>query len=59
MEELDKMNIKGLSPIDSITTLEGVIEYVEDCKFLNINEIVCSDYRAYLININLEEYFEE
>ena len=35
------------------------MEYIEGCKLLGHNEIVESDYRAYMIDIIIEEYFEE
>ena len=51
--------MKGSSLIDSITVLEGTLEYVEGCKLLENNEIVCLDYQSYLVDINLKKYFRE
>ena len=53
LEELDKTIIKGSNPINSIVASEGMIEYVERHKLLDHNEITCSDYWAYTIDINL------
>jgi len=38
---------------------EGIISYIEGCKMLSFEEIVFSDHRSYVIDINLEEYFED
>ena len=51
--------MKGLNLIDSIAVLEGVIDYVKGSKLLDYNAILYSDYQAYIVNINFEEYFEE
>ena len=59
VKELDKTCMKGSNPIDSIVVLEGVIEYVEGSKLLDHNKILCLDCRAYIVDINFEEYFGE
>ena len=42
-------------PIDS----SGIIEYVEGCEVINYNDIIETYYRAYMIDINIDEYFKE
>ena len=59
LEELDKMSIKGSNLIDIIVASESIIEYVEGCKLLDYNEIICLDHWVYIIDINFEEYFRE
>ena len=57
LENLDKTYIYGIYPIDSITRLEGICEYIEGYVLIGNNEIVHSDYRANIIDFNIEEYF--
>ena len=59
IDQLDSTNIKGSSPIDTIAYSNGLVEFVEGCKLVGNNEILFSDYKAYTIDINLEEYFQE
>ena len=35
------------------------MEYVEESKLLKRNDIAHVDYLAYLVNINIEDYFEK
>jgi len=46
-------------PINSIAATHGILEFIEECKLLPYNEVIFSDHRAYVVNINLEEYFNE
>ena len=57
--ELDKTEVNGTKAIDTIAASYSVIEYVEGCKLLEYNEIVVSDYRVCIIDVNLEDYFNE
>ena len=59
LKELDKTYINGSNLIDSIAAMCGIMEYIEGYKLLGYNEIVESDYRAYMIDIVIEKYFEE
>ena len=47
---LEKMshtkNANGPTPTDSAAALNGAMEFVEGCKLVDNNEIVCSDCRA-------------
>ena len=45
--------------IDLIAVSEGLIEFVEGSKLIHHNEIIFSDHRAYIIDINIEEYFND
>ena len=49
----------GSNPIDSIAVSEGLMEFIEGLKLLSHNEIVWSDHRAYVIDVNFEDYFNE
>ena len=59
LRELDKTYKNGSSPIDSIVALSSIMEYVVGYHLINYNEIVERDYQAYVIDINIEEYFDE
>ena len=57
IDQLDSTNIKGSSPIDTIACSNRLLEFVEGSKLVRNNEILFLDYRAYIIDINLEDYF--
>ena len=59
IEELDKTYISRLIPIDSIAATLGILEYIEGCILLNHNNIVLSNHRAHIGDINFKEYFNE
>ena len=44
--------------IDFIAALRGVINHIEGCKLINYNQIIQSDHREYLFDINLKRYFK-
>ena len=59
MKNLVRVCMCGSNSIDSIATSEGLMRFLEDSKLLPPNEIVRTNYRAYLIDANLEDYFNE
>jgi len=58
-KDMDRTCMKGSFPIDSITASEGIIEYIEESKLLNHNKVVFSDHRSYIVDFNIQEYFNE
>ena len=46
-------------PINSIAITQGILEFIEGCTLLSHNEIVPSDHRAHIVDINVEEYFQD
>ena len=58
-EELDKTYKIGLTCINSISALLGIIEVGEGCRLIKANKIIITDYRIYLVNMNLKSYFSE
>ena len=48
-----------LQSIDSIAVTQGILEYIEECTLLSHNEIIPSNHRAYMVDINMEEYFQD
>ena len=57
--EMDKTFINGSNPIDTIAASEGIMINIEGVKLLGHNEIVSTDHRAYVADINLDEYFSD
>ena len=45
--------------IYSIAVTPNVIEYIEGSKLLEINTIIDTDHWSFIVNINLEKYFQE
>jgi len=55
---MDNIHIDGSKSIDSIAVTLNIIECIEGCKLLEANEVMITDYRFYLVDINFECYFE-
>ena len=51
--------MRDLKCIDSIFTIERVLEVIEGSKLVEINNIVIIDYRGYVLDMNIESYFEQ
>ena len=51
--------MNGKHPINSIAASVRLMPYIEGYKLLNNNDILYSDHRSYLIDVNLEEYFDD
>ena len=58
-DQLDVVQKRGSKCIDSIVITQSLLQFVEGCKLLEVNEIISTQYCFYLIDINLEEYFQE
>ena len=58
-ENMSTTNKNGSKPIDTIAATEGIMEHVDGCKLLSHAEVVISDHRPCVIDVNLEEYFNE
>ena len=57
--ELDKTHKNGSKPIDSIAASSGMMERVEGCQSLDHNDTVESDHHARVIDVDIEEHFQE
>ena len=55
---MDNTHISGSQPIDSIVATLFIMNCIKRCKLLDANEVLLTDHRLYLIDINLERYFE-
>jgi len=58
-EALDSTYKHGSKQIDSIAATNGIMDYIEGCRLINYNEIIESDHRAFMIDVDIEEYFED
>jgi len=58
-ETLDSTYKHGSKQIDSIAATNGIMNYIEGCRLMNYNEIVESDHRAFMIDVDIEEYFND
>ena len=56
---MDNTHKDGSKLIDSIAASYRIISYIERCKLIEANEVVLSDHRGYLVDINFELYFNE
>jgi len=43
--------------IDFVAATSGLINNIEGCELINYNQIIQSNHRGYLIDLNLEQYF--
>ena len=59
INKINKTCVHGLSIVDSLATSTGIIEYIDGCKILRHNEIAKLDHMSYLVDILLEEYFQD
>ena len=60
--ELDKMDntyIDGSKCIDTITASESILSFVEGCRLYEINKILDTDHRGYIVDVNLIVYFDQ
>ena len=54
----DNTYVIGSKCIDFVAVSSEIINKIEECKLIIYNQIIYSDYRGYLFNINLERYFK-
>ena len=59
ISELDKTYVHRSSSIDSIVVSKGLMKFVKGSKLITYNEILWSGYRTFIIDINLEDYFND
>ena len=58
IQQLNKTCKNGSKPIDSIVATSRIMEYVKGCEVINYNDIVETDHRAYIIDINAKDFFK-
>ena len=57
LNQLDKTFIRGSNAINSVTASEGLIEFMEGSLLTPNHEIINTDHRACIIDLNLKDYF--
>ena len=58
IDQMDKTYVRGSTHVDSIAISCGLMNHVEGIELIGQNKIVISDHRAYILDINFEDYFE-
>ena len=56
--DIDSTYKYGSKMIDIIATTTELIEYVDGCKMNEFTEILITDYRDFIVDFNLEDYFK-
>ena len=56
---MDNIHITSSKPIDSIVVSNNLIKCVEGYELVEAREILINNYRSYIIDLNLERYFNE
>ena len=59
INQIGKTYIHGSNPIDSLATSQGIIDYIDRCKLLSNNDIIELDHYSYIIDVALEDYFDD
>ena len=47
----------GQSCIDSVLVSSRLVEVIDGCKLINFNKIISTDHRGFIVDIDLDEYF--
>ena len=55
---MDNTYWDGSKCINTIVASDSTLAFVEWCKLCEVNEILDTDHRGYIIDVNLIEYFE-
>ena len=56
---MDLTFIRGSKYIDSIAATYNLLDFIEESKLLEAYEIIFTDYRLFIINMNMERYFDD
>ena len=59
LQEIDHTYCDRAKYINSLAVSDRIIPFLEGLALYEINEIMRSDHRSYVIDLNLEVYFEE
>ena len=59
INQIGKTYKNGSKTIDSIAATSGILEYVDGCELLGYNEVVETDHRSYIVDISLNDYFND
>ena len=53
--QMNNTEERGLKLIDTIAASYGISEYVEGSKLNECNDIIFTDHRSYIVDINIED----
>ena len=53
----DNTHKYGKNCIDAALCTYGVIQFIEGCQMTECDEIILNDHRGYIVDINIEEYY--
>ena len=59
LDEIDNTYRDRSKYIDTIAASESILSFVEGCRLYEINEILDTNHRGYIIDIDLKEYFDQ
>jgi len=57
-DEREKTYIRGRKCIDLVAMSAGLLGYLRGCKMVNFTEIICTDHRGFIVDLDLNSYFE-
>ena len=56
---MDNTYRDGSKYIDTIAALDSILSFIEGCRLYKVNEILDTDHRRYVVDIDLKEYFDQ
>ena len=48
----------GSNYIDIIAVSTNLLEFIDECSIVNFNQIIITDHREFLVDVNLEDFFQ-
>jgi len=56
--QYNKMHVRGSKCIDMVAMTYGILSYVKGCKLVEVDEIIPCDHQGYIIDLDINRYFE-
>ena len=56
-EEIEHIYVKGTKQIDAVIAITNLLEVVQVSKLVDFKEIVHSNHRGFMVDIDIKEYF--
>ena len=56
---MNNIFVRGSALIDTIVISARIMQFIEGYKLFETNHFIIADRRAYMVDMNLKEYFEE
>ena len=56
MDARENTQRRGKKCIDSISVSEGLLPYIEGCEMTNYSEIIVTDHRGFVVDIDINAY---